>query len=279
MADLDLRVWAWLNPAGGLRYHVRALASGRRWAPFRASLAEWLGGFEPGVPRAVLVGPSAGYTLPDAFLRRFTAITVLEPDPIAGFLLTRRLRRLGVAELRLEQKDQLILPLLTGRPGLVETLRSDPRVCLIFGNLLGQTRFLLPEPEFERFKAAFRERIWPLLKGRSWLAFHDRLSGDLAPSFKTPFLANARLDDAAVLRELYPPGHPGAPVELFDHRSDGFFPSQLPHHYFTWQIDRRRYHLIEGVASSSGAASSAPGLLAGGAAADCWAELAEGLSD
>jgi hypothetical protein len=242
---------AWLNPAGGLRYHVRALAAGARWAPFRASLAEWLARFEPAVSRAVLVGPSAGYTFPDAFLRRFTAITVLEPDPIAGLLLTRRLRRLGISELRVEREDQLLLPLLEGRPGLVELLRSDPALCLIFGNVLGQTRFLLPEADFERFKAAFRERLWPLLAGRSWLAFHDRLSGDLAPSFKTPFVASARLDDRAVLRTLYAQDPPGVAVELFDHRSDGFFPSHLPHSYFSWQIDSHRHHLIEGVMSDS----------------------------
>ena len=246
----------WLNPAGGLRYHVRALAAGPRWAPFRASLAAWLAGFEPGVTRAVLVGPSAGYTFTDAFLRRFTAITVLEPDPIAGFLLTRRLRRLGISELQLERRDQLMLPLLEGRPGLVELLRSDPALCLIFGNVLGQTRFLLPEADFERFKAAFRERLWPLLASRAWLAFHDRLSGELAPSFKTPFVASGRLDDRAVLRELYPHEPHGPAVELFDHRCDGFFPSQLPHTYFSWQIDRHRYHLIEGVASGSTHATS-----------------------
>ena len=92
----------WLNPAGGLRYHARAWASGDRWAGFRASLASWLSEFEPRSSRALLVGPSAGYTFPDAFLRRFSEITVLEPDPIAGFLITRRLRRLGIAQLELE---------------------------------------------------------------------------------------------------------------------------------------------------------------------------------
>ena len=239
---------SWLNPAGGLRYHVRALSSSRGWGPFRVALGSWLSTFEPRTSRAVLVGPSAGYTLPDEFLRRFTAIAILEPDPIAGFLLTRRLRRLGISELRLERRDQLLRPLLDGSAGLAEVLEADPELCLIFGNVLGQTRFLLDESQFERFKAAFRERIGPLLVTRAWLSFHDRLSGVLSPKFESPYLAASRLDDRAVLRDLYP-SEPSGSVELFDHQSDGFFPSELPHAYFDWQIDGSRHHLIEAVKS------------------------------
>ncbi len=204
------------------------------------------------MPRGVLVGPSAGYTFPDAFLRRFTALTVLEPDPIAGYLLMRRLRLLGIGELRLESRDLLIAPLLESRAGLAELLEADPEACLIFGNVLGQTRCLREAAEFERFKSAFRERITPLLESRSWLSFHDRLSGTLAPSFRAPFLMPERLDDHGVLRELYGQaqagalGAPGAPQELFDHQSDGFFPANAPHAYFSWQIDDERHHLIEG---------------------------------
>jgi hypothetical protein len=238
---------AWLNPAGGLRYHARAVFGGRSWAPFRAALGGWLAGFEPRVSRGVLVGPSAGYTFPDAFLQRFTALTVLEPDPIAGYLLLRRLRRLGVSEVRLESRDLLLAPLLDGSAGLAELLEADHEACLIFGNVLGQTRFLREESEFERFKSVFRARITPLLGSRSWLSFHDRLSGALAPSFAPPFFAPERLDDRAVLRELYAQDRGGAPAELFDHQSDGFFPANMPHAYFSWQIDSKHHHLIEGV--------------------------------
>src|SRR5450432_1236273 len=190
---------SWLNPAGGLRYHARAWASGDRWDEFRCALATWLAEFEPRSSRALLVGPSAGYTFPDAFLRRFSAITVLEPDPIAGFLLTRRLRRLGISHLKLEPRDQLLSPLLHGGRGLAELLDSDPERALIFGNVLGQTSFLVGDADFERFKSTFQERIWPRLERRAWLSFHDRLSGNLAPKFSGSFRANERLDDASVL--------------------------------------------------------------------------------
>jgi len=241
---------AWLNPAGGLRYHVRALLSGSDWQPFRSALARWLELFEPSAARVVLVGPSAGYTLPDAFLSRFSAITVLEPDPIARFLLGRRLHRLRIAPLHFERADRLISPLLDGGEGLAELLRADPALCPIFSNVLGQTRFLLEDPGFERFKLAFRECIAPLLVGRAWLSFHDRLSGQLAPNFVQPYTAQTRLDDRAVLRELYSSAAGSAVVELFDHQSDGFFPAHHPHAYFHWRIDSVSNHLIEGVMSS-----------------------------
>src|SRR3954464_11762272 len=101
---------AWLNPAGGLRYHLRALGAGHDWRPFRAALASWLGKFEAPAAHAVLVGPSAGFTFPDAFLSRFSAITVLEPDPIVRFLVRRRLRGLGVETVSFESADRLLRP-------------------------------------------------------------------------------------------------------------------------------------------------------------------------
>jgi hypothetical protein len=242
---------AWLNPAGGLRYHTRALFGGQLWAPYRSALAAWLARFEPNAERAILVGPSAAHCIPDAFLRRFTELTLLEPDPIAGWLLTRRLRRLGLPAPRVERKDQLIRPLLDGTTGLAELLQASAGSCVIFCNVLGQTRFLLQDVEFLAFKAAFREHVLPALEQRAWLSFHDRLSGTLAARFAAPFTAPARLSDAAVLRDLYRAESRAGAGELLDHESDGFFPNHLAHVYFHWQIDGERCHLIEGVSSAA----------------------------
>lgn len=241
---------AWLNPAGGLRYHARAAFGARLWAPYRVALGHWLAKFEPNSECAVLVGPSAGHCISDAFLRRFTDLTVLEPDPIAGFLLAQRLKKLNQPTLRIERGDQLVRPLLDGTRGLPELLDAKPGACVVFCNLLGQTRFLMTDDESVRFKAAFRQRVLPMLEQRAWLSFHDRLSGSLRPAFETPLTAPARLTDAEVLRDLYPAPSGVARSELLDHDSDGFFPARLPHSYFVWQIDRARWHLIEAVASS-----------------------------
>jgi hypothetical protein len=242
---------AWINPAGGLRYHARALFGARLWAPFQHALNAWLSSRELSAERVLLVGPSAAHCISDGFLSRFSQVTALEPDPVAGFLLLRRLRRLGI-QARVDRSDQLLRPLLDGTNGLAESLRSDPELAVVFCNVLGQTRFLVEDEEHSRFKAAFRARIIPQLERRAWLSFHDRLSGALAPEFSQPFAAPARLTDAEVLRELYRADSARASADLLDHGSDDFFPSERPHTYFSWQIDRERYHLIEAVASTGG---------------------------
>jgi hypothetical protein len=240
---------AWINPAGGLRYHARALFGARLWAPFRHALNSWLSSRELRAERVLLVGPSAAHCLSDAFLSQFSQISALEPDPVAGFLLARRLRRLG-AQARVERSDQLLRPLLDGTSGLAESLRSDPELAVVFCNVLGQTRFLMQDEEHARFKAAFRARIVPLLEQRAWLSFHDRLSGTLAPEFAQPMTLPARLTDAEVLSELYRADSALGSAELLDHGSDDFFPSDRPHTYFSWQIDREHHHLIEALASA-----------------------------
>lgn len=239
---------AWLNPAGGLRYHVRALLAGDTWRPFQRQLGAWLAELEPSSDRALFVGPSAGYTFPDAFLQRFSDVTILEPDPIAARLLARRLRRLGLREPRIERADALIAPLLNDGPGLPELLAADRERCLVFGNVLGQARFLMAESELERFKTAFRRRIVTQLPGRAWLSFHDRLSGNVAPELALPHDAPRRASDAE-LGELYPAN--GGRIELFDHGTEGLFPAELPHRYLLWSIDSRHHHLIEAVMSRS----------------------------
>lgn len=238
---------AWLNEAGGLRYHARAYAAGKLWAPFRGALAEWLEGFAL-AEQVILVGPSAAHCVPDAFFHRFSRVIALEPDPIAGFLLRRRFVRLGLAEPQIERADLLLRPLIDGRGGLVELMAREPGASVVFCNVLGQTHFMLPDDDFARFKRGFRERVVPALAGRGWLSFHDRFSSALAPAFTAPYRAPARLTDEAALRELYRGAEQRG--ELLDHDSADFFPAPLPHSYFDWEIARGFHHLIEGVGAS-----------------------------
>ena len=239
---------SWLNPAGGLRYHVRALLGGRPWAPFRVALGGWLAGFEPRVPRGVLVGPSAGYTFPDAFLRRFTALTVLEPDPIAGYLLLRRLRLLGVSALRLESRDLLIAPLLDGSAGLAELLRADPEACLIFWQCAGSDSLPARRGRVRTLQVCFSRAHRPAAR-RPLLAQLSRppIGHARAKLQRTLPHSRAPRRPRGAARAVRPQDRGGAPEELFDHQSDGFFPANEPHAYFSWQIDARRHHLIEGV--------------------------------
>jgi hypothetical protein len=238
---------AWLNAAGGLRYHMRGWRfSATLWQPFRAALSEWLSTWEVKPQRLLLVGPSAGYCIADAFLERFSAITVLEPDPIARFALGRRLARLGVTT-ELVSKDEFVEPLLADKPGLAERLKGDPELAVAFCNVLGQARFLVEDPDWDRFANRFRERLLPELAGRAWLSFHDRVSGGLEPQFTAPLFAPARLADQE-LEALYPEGGVRDRYELTDHLTSELLPAALPHSYFRWTLEPSAYHLIEAVA-------------------------------
>lgn len=97
-----------LDPSGGLVYHLRAARHRHGlWAPFHASVAGWLADWQPRRRELLIVGPSAGYALPDGFFTRFAQVTALEPDPLARWLLRRRA---DAAQLRFDRLDCLAAP-------------------------------------------------------------------------------------------------------------------------------------------------------------------------
>jgi hypothetical protein len=233
------------NPAGGLPYHWRALCNaGRLWMPFRSALGLWLEQWQPSERHLVLVGPSAGYNLPLEHLRRYTAVTVLEPDPIARWLFARRVRRvLGpeCPDLCFEQRDYLV----EHPVGLSELFKQEKRAVL-FCNVLGQLPHLVPATHHGSTLPAIKLRVRKALQGRSWASFHDRVSGPVAPTFVSRS-APKRWSDAEVIAHAYDTSKQSGLVELNDHHTHGLFPSELRHTYLAWQIQARRYHLIEAV--------------------------------
>src|SRR6185312_7176871 len=68
----------------------RALRYKKLWQPFCDQVERWLDEWNPSAARLVLVGPSAGYTLPREFLRRFSQLIVIEPDPSAFMIFQSR---------------------------------------------------------------------------------------------------------------------------------------------------------------------------------------------
>jgi hypothetical protein len=226
-----------LNPAGGLRYHWRARRHSRRWAPFVEPLADWLDGWMPDTEHLLLVGPSAGWCLPDAVFRRFARIDVLEPDPLARVLLSRRLRRLG-REPRLHERDYL-----TADPARIAELACDfPRHAILFCNVLGQLRFLHPELDDTERSLQWKRALMAALDGRAWATFHDRLSGRLVPRLGGETAASeGAMSDEDLAAAFY-----DDVGELHAHGTDGLFP-QLPRRYFAWELVPGRHHLIEAI--------------------------------
>lgn len=245
---------ALMNPAGGIRYHLRALRfGGEQWQPFRWSIGQWLLEWQPREPTLLLVGPSAGYCLQPFLFERFERVICLEPDPVARYLFKRKVT---LAPLEHRPKFDFIAEdhLVRNPEGLLKLVEHHADACLLFSNVLGQLRGLLAVddsdgPEFTRIKSAIAEAT----RGRSWASFHDRVSGTARPTCERPMIANSRLSDAEILELLYsetPLERRGRDLKLIDHLTEGLFPENLPHSYFSWELQPGRFHLIEAVASS-----------------------------
>jgi len=252
--------FAWLNDAGGLRYHWRGFRhSETLWQPFRFALAEWLYGWEPPERKLVVVGPSAGFCTPPFLFERFSDVIGLDPDPVAHFLFRRRLARASLEarpRVTFLREDHLI----AAPERLVELVEREGDTALLFSNILGQLRVLTGarEPSDPRL-VAIRRAVARATAGRSWASFHDRVSGTAAPEVDPVVHAESRLDDAAVVRRFYPSllderdSTRGDSPELLDHLTEGFFPSDRPHAYFSWPLMPGVHHLIEATRAVRGA--------------------------
>jgi len=248
----SMNLGALMNPAGGWRYHLRALRfKNREWQPFRWNIGEWLLGWQPPESTLVVVGPSAGHCLQPFLFERFERVICLEPDPLARLLFKRQLRRAPLEhqpKLEFIEEDHLV----AHPERLVTLLENTPNSALLFTNVLGQLRVLLGiederVPSFQNIKRALQECI----QGRSWASFHDRVSGNLVPAEGNPITSEIRLTNDEILEELYDAKARQVSVrqcELVDHLTEELLPRNLQHTYFTWEIEPGRFHVIEAVA-------------------------------
>ncbi len=222
-----------LDPSGGVLYHLRAWRWQRTlWTPFHAEVRTWLSGWRPKSPHLVLIGPSGGYALCEEFLARFTRISVLEPDPLARWLLRRRFPS---APLHWEGCA------LTQTGGFGRLAAAFPDAAFLFCNLLGQ--------ELQGQTADFNRGAWlaeleVALTGRSWASWHDLVSTERAPSRRQRLC----LSHAIALEELLGHYWLGGRLEVIDHETASICPA-APRRHAIWQLGPRRYHLIEWLSS------------------------------
>jgi hypothetical protein len=234
------------TPSGGLVYHLRAFRHrAGLWAPFRQAIEAWLGAELSGPGELILVGPSAGHCLPEAVLLRFERVLALEPDPVARWLLRRKLTH---GALELESRDLLVEPLLRGEQGLPELLVQRPSASVLFCNLLGQLELVLSEQQQLEFQRAFRERVLPALAGRRWASFHDRWSLDRSAREPKPVMRSFPGQPSADALAAAWFGETDQPLTVLDHATSELFPSEWPRRYFSWQITPGALHVVEGLA-------------------------------
>lgn len=233
---------AW-NSAGGVKYHLRARRYRMQlWAAFRSELDAWFERWQPAARCLTIVGPSGGYCLPLGLVSRFEQIVCYEPDPIARFVLARRLRTLpGTRRVSWVTRDAWVAPLLRGGGPEIDSLAPD--TALLFSNFVGQLMFLVPDVHWPEYQVSWRKHVWPLLERVPWASFHDRLSGPIAPTIDRADCRGRRVNDSGALRWY----SEHARGELLDHASAELLPPGAEYGYFHWPLTHDQHHLIESV--------------------------------
>jgi hypothetical protein len=235
------------NPSGGITYHLRAWRRRERaWRPFREALESWLGDWQPNATTLAIVGPSGGYCLPLRALARFERFVIFEPDPIARFILARRLRAAyGERPITWVTHDVWVEPVRRG--GSIPAALLPSSSALLFTNILGQLPFLIDSARWSDFCANWQRSLFPVLERVPWASFHDRVSGRFAP--RQVFPAHQRKlsdDEVCALFASAEPDQADNVVELLDHSTE-LLPQGKSYRYFDWALLPDAHHLIEGV--------------------------------
>lgn len=219
-----------LRQSGGLQWHLRALWYRTLHDPFRRSIGGFLQSWRPRASHLIIVGPSAGWFLPQSFLCVFSRLTLVDLDTSAPFFFKLRhgqgLRHSGISW------EWVIGDFIECLP---RKLDLDPGAAVLFCNVLGQLG--LERDDYERQLTELPG--W--LEGRPWASFHDRFSARITreefPSTQ-PFTSLEKMGED-MLREL------GFGGEWSDHGTERVLPSGVLRHYFPWSITPYRFHWIE----------------------------------
>lgn len=211
--------------SGGIGYHFRAAKySENLWDAYRANLNLWLSDWPQKNPSLLLVGPSAGYSLDEKFLRRYKKIYVSEPDPMARILLRRRFSNLSMETIGGDF-------IFSNRP----FLDGD----ILFCNMLGQLRL----------KQESITKLLEKLNAKNFASYHDLFSFNGNFHWRSEKISVGGEINEDHLFSLFIQSQ-SQELTIEDHGLLNVFPSQsrLVLH---WEIVPNRHHLIECVSSNS----------------------------
>jgi hypothetical protein len=221
------------GPSGGLVWHARAIRYRAHWRGFLDALDRWLAGWVPGHKDLILVGPSAGWCLPDRFLSRFDRIRVIDLDPLAhaGFILNHgsALRRARVN--LIWERGDFWSRLHAGN-------LSEAGTAILFCNLLGQHALHRRDPATARYEL---EGLSARLHGIDWATFHDRLSATWHPGFACPdaFTTEEPIDNLTLASRT------PACRSWSDHLTEGLMPGCRTRWFLPWMLHPLRFHWVE----------------------------------
>ncbi len=219
-----------MNTSGGLFYHLRALRYQKSlWARYQQETARFLEAWNPKAKTLVLVGPSAGYSLPLEFLKRFEKIIAVEPDALSRILFTQRF---GI-------RPEWIKKPLNFERG-VDPKDFPPDCAFLFANVLGQVRIFNV--------SRFSENLKRLVDGHEWASYHDAFSGERL-EFDTELATHRKATLAEMKSWIYLKSTGLTTLEINAHVAPDLFSEkdQLQYRYWQWRLTPKRTHLIEGV--------------------------------
>lgn len=202
-------------PSGGLRYHLRSRRYRSLWQPFRDEIQDWLETWNCDFDELVLLGPSAAYTLPTPWLKKFKTIYAYDLDPLAPLMFRWQHGSLNIG---FRRKNLFWENGNLSTQPLREVLNSHPKANLLFANVLGQVLLegRADEEEWRRFLGQLRR----ILRFRNWGSYHDLFTHQ----------------DGCVI----------------DHLTQGDWTKGLDARQFNWQLTPESRHIIEGVFNSGG---------------------------
>lgn len=154
------------NEAGGFFYHWIAFRFRKNlWKPFISQVEKWLNSWNPPRHRLIIVGPSAGYSLPTEWLNQFDSLLLIDPDPSAR-------KKFAKIHPNLKKRPDWIIHSIFEDPDLASwktTVRANNPSAILFSNFLGQLKYA-------EISVPARDFILSIPKGTPWASYHDRFS-------------------------------------------------------------------------------------------------------
>ena len=227
---------------GGLNWHVHAFQSQKRWQPTVAHIEHFLVRCQPHHTHLLLMGCSAGWMMPTAWLTKFSQIDAYDIDPLAQRLFNwrhGRALRHSQTQIRHHRQDAMA--------HLPELLAKHPQASIWFDNMLGQHRYRIrDEVQVEQDLRALKTT----LAGRDWGSVHDLLSG---PTLATR-AQNLRLQDIRhniYARDMDAAFNQSLVQSLqaqgiwFDHLTSHVFADDAPTTLIPWEFKPHYWHWLQ----------------------------------
>ena len=232
------------NITGGLFWHWHAWRSSSNWQPTVNSLEAWLlrQTQQKTSDTLLIIGASAGWMMPSAWLCQFKEVHTFDIDPLAAPLFKwRHGQQLRSNGTRLSCETQNALA------DLPQLLQAHPNACLFFDNVLGQLRFTSSSVQSVEKKIT---QIVKHLKGREWGSVHDRMSGPVGSALRLGGGLKGLLpettghldknDDAQKWLSRIDAQSP-----WLDHLTEHVFNKQTPVHNFAWAFKPNYWHWLQ----------------------------------